>query len=131
MGLDKNTIGKAVRGGNMNITVLLSISNRWDFPITEFFTFVDKEECGDSYFISPKKYRSLPEKEENTVEEGFKIYKNSKNLSTESMVLRESKLKEIAILKDLIKNYQERVALLEDELLSDELKQPISHSTSK
>lgn len=41
LGLDKNTIGKAVRGGNMNINVLLSIANHWNFPITDFFIFLN------------------------------------------------------------------------------------------
>ena len=53
LGLDKNTIGKAVRGGNMNINVLLSIANHWNFPITDFFIFVNQEECEETYFISP------------------------------------------------------------------------------
>lgn len=56
LGLDKNTIGKAVRGGNMNINVLLSIANHWNFPITDFFIFVNQEECEETYFISPNKY---------------------------------------------------------------------------
>ena len=42
LGLDKNTIGKAVRGGNMNINVLLTIANHWNLPITDFFTFIKK-----------------------------------------------------------------------------------------
>lgn len=54
LGLDKNTIGKAVRGGNMNINVLLSIANHWNFPITDFFIFVNQEECEETYFISPQ-----------------------------------------------------------------------------
>lgn len=58
LGLDKNTIGKAVRGGNMNINVLLSIANRWNFPITDFFIFVNQEECEETYFISPNKYNN-------------------------------------------------------------------------
>lgn len=59
LGLDKNTIGKAVRGGNMNINVLLSIANHWNFPITDFFIFVNQEECEETYFISPNKYIHL------------------------------------------------------------------------
>ena len=58
LGLDKNTIGKAVRGGNMNINVLLSIANHWNFPITDFFIFVNQEECEETYFISPNKYNN-------------------------------------------------------------------------
>ena len=59
LGLDKNTIGKAVRGGNMNINVLLSIANHWNFPITGFFIFVNQEECEETYFISPNKYITI------------------------------------------------------------------------
>ena len=51
LGLDKNTIGKAVRGGNMNINVLLSIANHWNFPITDFFIFVNQEECEETYLL--------------------------------------------------------------------------------
>ena len=93
LGLDKNTIGKAVRGGNMNINVLLSIANHWNFPITDFFIFVNQEECEDS-----------------------KIYKNIKNLSTEELALKASKQQEISLLQNLIRNYQDRIDLLQQEL---------------
>ena len=35
--IDKNTIGKAVRGGNLNIGVLLKICNRYGLSIEDFF----------------------------------------------------------------------------------------------
>lgn len=96
LGLDKNTIGKAVRGGNMNINVLLSIANHWNFPITDFFIFVNQEECEETYFISPNKY--------------------NKNLSTEELALKASKQQEISLLQNLIRNYQDRIDLLQQEL---------------
>ena len=34
--IDKNTIGKAVRGGNLNIGVLLKICNRYGLSIEDF-----------------------------------------------------------------------------------------------
>lgn len=37
LGMDKNTIGKAVRGGNLNIDVLLRICNKYNLPIEDFF----------------------------------------------------------------------------------------------
>ena len=82
LGLDKNTIGKAVRGGNMNINVLLSIANHWNFPITDFFIFVNQEECEETYFISPNKYNNNSANDNLLVSEDSKIYKNIKNLST-------------------------------------------------
>lgn len=76
LGLDKNTIGKAVRGGNMNINVLLSIANHWNFPITDFFIFVNQEECEETYFISPNKYNNNSANDNLLVSEDSKIYKN-------------------------------------------------------
>lgn len=37
LGIDKNTIGKAVRGGNLNLNVLLTICNFYGLDISEFF----------------------------------------------------------------------------------------------
>ena len=108
LGLDKNTIGKAVRGGNMNINVLLSIANRWNFPITE--------ECEETYFISPNKYNNNSANDNLLVSEDSKIYKNIKNLSTEELALKASKQQEISLLQNLIRNYQDRIDLLQQEL---------------
>ena len=94
LGLDKNTIGKAVRGGNMNINVLLSIANHWNFPITDFFIFVNQEECEETYFISPNKYNN-----------------NSANQSEDPV-----KGLDVSLLQNLIRNYQDRIDLLQQEL---------------
>lgn len=37
LGIDKNTVGKAVRGGNLNVDSLLLICNEFGFDITDFF----------------------------------------------------------------------------------------------
>ncbi len=116
LGLDKNTIGKAVRGGNLNVSVLLSIANHWDFPITDFFSLVNPMMCESDYFIRTKRYRNLSEEEFYAVAEDAKDYKNLKNLSTEELALKESKEREIELLNDLILNYQKRIDLLEQEL---------------
>lgn len=116
LGLDKNTIGKAVRGGNMNINVLLSIANHWNFPITDFFIFVNQEECEETYFISPNKYNNNSANDNLLVSEDSKIYKNIKNLSTEELALKASKQQEISLLQNLIRNYQDRIDLLQQEL---------------
>lgn len=116
LGLDKNTIGKAVRGGNMNINVLLSIANHWNFPITDFFIFVNQEECEETYFISPNKYTNNSANDNLLVSEDSKIYKNIKNLLTEELALKASKQQEISLLQNLIRNYQDRIDLLQQEL---------------
>lgn len=120
LGLDKNTIGKAVRGGNMNINVLLNIANHWKIPITNFFTWVNNEECGESYFISPGKYQAWQDDEDSTVTEASKIYKNIKNLSIDKPELIASKRQEIELLQELIQNYQKRIELLQQELQHQE-----------
>ena len=102
LGLDKNTIGKAVRGGNMNINVLLSIANHWNFPITDFFIFVNQEECEETYFISPNKYNNNSANDNLLVSEDSKIYKNIKNLLTEELALKASKQQEISLLQNLM-----------------------------
>ena len=45
-----------------------------------------------------------------------KIYKNIKNLSTEELALKASKQQEISLLQNLIRNYQDRIDLLQQEL---------------
>ena len=55
LGIDKNTIGKAVRGGNLNLNVLLTICNFYGLDISEFFkseTLSDKNSGG-----YPARYR--------------------------------------------------------------------------
>ncbi len=52
LGIDKNTVGKVVRGGNMNIEILLKICNAYGLRISDFFLMVDKDTISDSsYFI--------------------------------------------------------------------------------
>ena len=126
LGLDKNTIGKAVRGGNMNINVLLSIANHWNFPITDFFIFVNQEECEETYFISPNKYNNDSANDNLLVSEDSKIYKNIKNLSTEELALKASKQQEISLLQNLIRNYQVRTDTVQDSETEKQLKEDIT-----
>ncbi len=116
LGLDKNTIGKAVRGGNMNINVLLNIANHWNIPISDFFIVVNQDECEGNYFLSSHKYHTDTDNDEAVVAEDCKIYKNTKKLSTEELALKVSKEKEIELLQNLISNYKERIELLQREL---------------
>lgn len=116
LGLDKNTIGKAVRGGNMNINVLLNIANHWDLPISDFFTVIDDEENREAYFISPKPYAIEQDESSSIAADFYKRYKNIKNISNQESALQASKQQEIELLQELIKNYQKRIEVLQQEL---------------
>lgn len=115
LGLDKNTIGKAVRGGNLNINVLLNIANHWNLPITDFFTFVSNDECKETYFISTDSYPTEIENSDLAVGEPVKIYKNTENIANKDKLIA-SKRQEIELLQNLIANYRKRIELLQQEL---------------
>lgn len=69
-----------------------------------------------TYFISPNKYNNNSANDNLLVSEDSKIYKNIKNLSTEELALKASKQQEISLLQNLIRNYQDRIDLLQQEL---------------
>ena len=54
LGIDKNTVGKAVRGGNLNLDIILRICNVYPLRIADFFITAGEEgEMSDSdYYIS-------------------------------------------------------------------------------
>ena len=66
--------------------------------------------------ISPNKYNNNSANDNLLVSEDSKIYKNIKNLSTEELALKASKQQEISLLQNLIRNYQDRIDLLQQEL---------------
>lgn len=116
LGLDKNTIGKAVRGGNMNISVLLTIANHWNLPITDFFTFISNNECREAYFISPNQYVFDDRNSLTTAGEPLKLYKNNEKFINKPDAICELKRQEIELLQNLINNYQKRIEMLQQEL---------------
>lgn len=116
LGLDKNTIGKAVRGGNMNINVLLTIANHWNLPITDFFTLISNDECREAYFISPNPYVFEEKSSDSISNESFNTYKNIKKMQNSPNSVCDSKLQEIELLQSLIDNYQKRIEMLQQEL---------------
>lgn len=44
LGINKNTVGKAARGGNLNVNILLLICNEYDLKISDFFTTQEKSD---------------------------------------------------------------------------------------
>lgn len=101
LGIDKNTVGKAVRGGNMNVDMVLRICNCYGLNITDFFACRDgaKADMGNQY-------NSLYESRDNNniVHESNYKYKKCKNLddyeSLEDMLLSTR-----ALLSDVAQKY--------------------------
>lgn len=52
LGIDKNTVGRAVRGGNLSVDTLLLICNEYDLKVSDFFVMAssksESEECGEN-----------------------------------------------------------------------------------
>ena len=71
--IDKNTVGKAVRGGNLNIDIILRICNVYRLKITDFFKLVNVCETadGETYYLSSNEVASAG----NTVAEENSEYK--------------------------------------------------------
>ena len=54
LGIDKNTVGKAVRGGNMNVDIILRICNTYNLNIVDFFKSLEPDEAIEieNYYLS-------------------------------------------------------------------------------
>ena len=87
LSIDKNTVGKAVRGGNLNIDILLHICNIFQMSVTDFFNCVitSKDGLTRNYYISPK----LIEETTECVSEDEFNYKKSKKYDISDRPLNE------------------------------------------
>lgn len=97
-----------------NIVILNSLHFSYPLPIlmrVSYNTLIVKQNTSDYY-----KYTNNSANDNLLVSEDSKIYKNIKNLSTEELALKASKQQEISLLQNLIRNYQDRIDLLQQEL---------------
>lgn len=78
LSIDKNTVGKAVRGGNLNVDILLHICNVFQMDVTDFFCceITDKDGLPRNYYISSELIKDAS----GYVSEEMFNYKKSKNL---------------------------------------------------
>lgn len=119
LSLDKNTVGKAVRGGNLYVNVLLAIANQWQIPIERFFKYEgDEHGISKSYYLSSDDWDKIHQNVENVVRESEEIYKKCQKSTGDFSGLLASRDREIAVLKELVKVYEERIKILEAELFS-------------
>lgn len=117
--IDKNTIGKAVRGGNLNTSILLKICNEFNLNLMDFFTFVEEKDKKEDLSI-PKLY-SAGERGLDVVSDKGECYStSSKTLSLMEKLLL-SKDEEIKRLKALLKLYEDRMDILQNKFLKGEM----------
>jgi transcriptional regulator with XRE-family HTH domain len=87
LGIDKNTVGKAVRGGNLNIDIILRICNTYGLNIHDFFKLVEDENHSQTdYYISLDNKNSSP----LVISEPEINYKKSKKSESEIEKITES-----------------------------------------
>lgn len=101
LGIDKNTVGKAVRGGNLNVDIILRICNTYGLNAHDFFRLIDEEDkdCTENYYFSS--YDNIPSSLESAEPE-IK-YKKSKNRESEIEQISES-LKQMKSLIAILSN---------------------------
>ena len=103
--IDKNTVGKAVRGGNLNVDILLHICNVFQMDVTDFFCCEITEESGKTinYYISSE---FIKDANDSVAEEDFN-YKKSKNLQIVPPATNEAIEEDDHMLSSLEKAYSE------------------------
>ncbi|MCP9610890.1 helix-turn-helix domain-containing protein [Coprobacter tertius] len=114
--IDKNTIGKAVRGGNLNVNVLLTICNEYHLPIEDFFKKVSLEGNGRDYENSSIKYEETNETTFLELTERYEKYKLCEKFNSTLQNMFVSKETEIQQLRELNAHYKNRIEVLEKAL---------------
>ena len=122
LGIDKNTIGKAVRGGNLNMSVLLTICNMYHLNISDFFVSEGNDEEAQTHEnrIAPQPLptgHQLP-----SVSEEFETYKISKKPKFLYENLLASKDQEIALLREMNELYKKQIEMLQEKILENDSK---------
>lgn len=109
LGIDKNTVGKAVRGGNMNVDILLRICNEYGLRMTDFFAV---ERNGG------KDYLNSLDEGSPVLEECNQEYKKCELTSSEVVELQKTMERTAALFQDVIDEYH-RCRLLIDKNLAE------------
>lgn len=110
LGIDKNTVGKAVRGGNLNIDILLLICNEYGLNMTDFFTIEDN--------VSKNYLNSLSE-EVAFLEEECEKYKKCEFSHIEVTELQEGLQRSIALLQEVTEGCQRYCDLLNNKITQE------------
>lgn len=117
LGIDKNTIGKAVRGGNLNMSVLLTICNMYHLNIADFFVLEHDGEENQTHENSINPILSDNKQVLSSVSEEFEKYKISKKPKFQYEDFLASKDQEIALLREINELYKKQIELLQEKVL--------------
>lgn len=117
--IDKNTIGKAVRGGNLNTSILLKICNEFNLNLMDFFTFVEEKDNKENLSISNP--YSAGKRGVDVVSDKGEDYSTSSKRQSLMEKLLLSKEEEIKRLKALLKLYEDRMDILQNKVLKGEV----------
>lgn len=112
LGIDKNTVGKAVRGGNLNIDIILRICNIYGLCIYDFFKHIDSENREDdtNYYFSPnKELNSISHSAEPQLN-----YKKSKNSIVQIETLSEYLFQIKSIMNELDEKIEKSNTMLQE-----------------
>ena len=112
LGIDKNTVAKAVRGGNLNIDVILRICNVYHLDITDLFMKSDSEGrlLNANYYLSTGDFRGLPPLNADDSGKYKKCEKFDEQVKIVSNLIDHSK----SVLDELAKQYDECRRVLDE-----------------
>ena len=121
LGMDKNTIGKAVRGGNLNVDVLLKICNKYNFPIEYFFEKkVVGEIEGENQENSFSEYAEPGEKAGLVAMEELEEYKTCENISQKIKYFLSLVDNDLDTLRSRVEHFRQECAVEEESAEQDE-----------
>ncbi len=106
LSIDKNTVGKAVRGGNLNIDIVLRICNVYGMRITDFFMLTDENDA--DYYLG---FDEETTDADNLSEEEV-CYKKCEKISERIAAISDIVEKSKQMLTDLTRQYDECDQLL-------------------
>lgn len=122
LGIDKNTIGKAVRGGNLNMSVLLTICNKYHLNISDFFIIESNDGEIGTYENSIDIPLPEPSHPLASVSEDFETYKISKKPKFLYEDLLAAKDLEIALLREMNELYKKQIEMLQEKIVENDSK---------
>lgn len=117
LGIDKNTIGKAVRGGNLNMSVLLTICNMYHLNISDFFiTEPDSDDLSTHENSSTPIYSEATPVLSTVTEEigNYKISKKPQFLYEDFLATKDQ---EITLLREINDLYKKQIEMLQEKIL--------------
>ena len=119
LGIDKNTVGKAVRGGNLNVDIILRICNTYGLNAHDFFKLVEQEnDGGQNYYISLDNEFSMP----LVSSEPDIKYKKSKKIHSQAAEFNDALQQMRSLIADLTRRLDASYLMLDELMKEKELK---------